>query len=68
MTLLNADWKDIMPTKVDELLHRPPIVICLGLKKFAESLEEQKVEVIQVDWVPPAGGDKAMADLLDQLL
>ena len=57
-----------MPTKVDELLHRPPIVICLGLKKFAESLEEQKVEVIQVDWVPPAGGDKAIADLLDQLL
>ena len=57
-----------MSTKVDELLHKAPIVICMGLKKFAESLEEQKVEVIQVDWVPPAGGDKAMADLLDQLL
>ena len=68
MTLLNADWKDMMPTTVDKLLHRPLIVICLGLKKFAESLEEQNVEVIQVDWVPPAGGDKAMADLLDQLL
>jgi FdrA protein len=58
----------MMPTTVDKLLHRPLIVICLGLKKFAESLEEQNVEVIQVDWVPPAGGDKAMADLLDQLL
>jgi hypothetical protein len=57
-----------MQSKVDELLHKPPVVICLGLKSFAESLEEQKVEVIQVDWVPPAGGDKAMADLLDQLL
>jgi FdrA protein len=57
-----------MPTKIDELLHKPPVVICLGLKKFAESLEEQKVEVVQVDWVPPAGGDKAMVDLLDQLL
>ena len=26
----------------------------LGLKMFAESLEEQEVEVVQVDWVPPA--------------
>ncbi len=57
-----------MQTKVDELLHKPLVVINLGLKKFAESLEEQKVEVVQVDWVPPAGGDKVMADLLDQLL
>ena len=66
--LLNIDWKDDMPAKIDELLHKPLVVICLGLKKFAESLEEQQVEVVQVDWVPPAGGDKAMADLLDQLL
>ena len=57
-----------MQTKIDALLHTPLIVINLGLKKFAESLEEQEIEVVQVDWVPPAGGDKEMADLLDQLL
>lgn len=57
-----------MQTKVDELLHTPLIVINLGLRKFAESLEEQEIEVVQVDWVPPAGGDKDMLDLLDQLL
>ena len=57
-----------MQTKVDELLHKPLVVINLGLKKFAESLEDQKVENVQVDWIPPAGGDKAMVDLLDQLL
>ena len=57
-----------MQTKVDELLHKPLVIINLGLKKFAESLEEQEVEVVRVDWVPPAGGDKAMIDLLDQLL
>ena len=57
-----------MQTKVDELLHKPLVVINLGLKRLAENLEEQKVEVVQVDWVPPAGGDKDMADLLDQLL
>jgi FdrA protein len=55
-------------TKIDELLHMPLIVINLGLKKFAEGLEEQETEVVQVDWIPPAGGDKDMQDLLDQLL
>jgi DNA-binding TFAR19-related protein (PDSD5 family) len=57
-----------MQTKIDEMLQKPLIVINLGLKKFAESLEEQKVEVIQVDWIPPAGGDKEMMDLLEQIL
>jgi hypothetical protein len=57
-----------MPSNIDDLLHRPIIVINLGLKKFAENLEEQQVEVVQVDWVPPAGGDQEMIDLLDQLL
>lgn len=57
-----------MPTQADELLRKPLVVINLGLRQFAESLVEQQVEVVQVDWVPPAGGDKAVADLLDRLL
>ena len=57
-----------MSSKIAELLEKPIIVINLGLKKFAESLEEQKVDVVQVDWVPPAGGDQEMIDLLSQLL
>ena len=57
-----------MQNKLDELLQQPIIVINLGLKKFAESLEEQGVEAIQVDWTPTAGGDKEMMDLLDKLL
>ena len=57
-----------MPSNIDDLLQQPVIAINLGLKKFAESLEEQQVEVMQVDWVPPAGGDQEMIDLLDQLL
>ena len=57
-----------MQTKIDELLHTPLVVINLGLRKFTESLEDQEIEVVQVDWVPPAGGDKDMLDLLDQLL
>jgi hypothetical protein len=57
-----------MPSKIDELLINPLIVINIGLRKFAENLEGQKVEVVQVDWTPPAGGDKEMMNLLDQLL
>ena len=57
-----------METKVNELLQGQMVVINLGLKKFAESLEEQKIEVVQVDWVPPAGGDQELMNLLDQLL
>ena len=57
-----------MDTKVGKLLHEPLIIINLGLKQFAYSLKEQGVKVVQVDWTPPAGGDKEMLDLLDRLL
>lgn len=57
-----------MQSKIDELLQWPIVVINVGLVKFAKSLEEQQIVVIHVDWVPPAGGDKQMIDLLDQLL
>ena len=42
-------------------------VISLGLPVFYESLKEQGVDVIQVDWKPPAGGNKKMLDLLRKL-
>ena len=57
-----------MEIKIDKLLSEPVVIINIGLSQFARSLEEQKVEVVQVDWTPPAGGDKEMIDLLDQLL
>lgn len=56
------------PTFFDKLIHTPLVVINLGLKMFAESLEQQQVDVVRVDWIPPAGGDKEVIDLLDQLL
>jgi hypothetical protein len=57
-----------METRIDKLLSEPLVVVNIGLSKFAKSIEEQGVDVIQVDWVPPAGGDKEMMDLLDELL
>ena len=49
-------------------LSTPIVAINVGPGMFAESLRAQGVEVVQVDWVPPAGGDRQLADLLDELL
>lgn len=57
-----------METKIEILLNSPIVVINIGLGQFAKSLEEQGLEVVQVDWTPPAGGDKEMMELLDNLL
>jgi len=57
-----------MERAIQKLLTQPVVVINLGLKKFAENLETQDIEVVQVDWTPPAGGDQELIDLLDQLL
>jgi hypothetical protein len=51
-----------------EIFSQPLVVINLGLENFARNLEIQGVEVIRVDWKPPAGGDQEMIDILDQLL
>ena len=57
-----------MSGKIDEILRESLVAINLGLKGFADNLEQQQVEVVQVDWVPPAGGDQEMIDLLEELL
>ncbi len=51
-----------------DILQQPLVVINVGLKDFAESLEAQEADVIQVDWAPPAGGDQEMIELLKDLL
>jgi len=57
-----------MDNATKKLLTGPVVIINLGLKTFAENLEEQGVEVVQVDWTPPAGGDQELIDLLDKLI
>lgn len=49
------------------LLDAPLKVINVGLESFARELRTQGVEVIDVDWSPPAGGDPKFADLLSKL-
>jgi hypothetical protein len=50
------------------LLNGPLVVINVGIHDFGEALEEQDVEVIYVTWLPPAGGDQELIDLLGELL
>jgi FdrA protein len=57
-----------MPNKLDEFLQNGPIAINVGVYDFADSLKIQGVEVIHVNWTPPAGGDPDLIELLDKLL
>ena len=51
----------------DTLLDAPLKVINLGLESFAEDLARSGVEVVHLEWTPPAGGDPKLADLLSKL-
>jgi len=42
-------------------------VVNIGLKSFAENLEKQGIDVIHVNWRPPAGGDLERIRLLSQI-
>lgn len=57
-----------MHEKIEKILSGDLIVINIGLSGFAESLKEQNVEVVHVNWIPPAGGDQELIDLLENLL
>ena len=57
-----------MPNKLEELLHQGPIAINVGVVDFAETLQIQGIQVVHVNWTPPAGGDPELMELLDQLL
>jgi hypothetical protein len=53
--------------KIEELFRKDLVVINMGLGTFAENLIREKVKVLQMDWRPPAGGDKKLGSLLARL-
>jgi hypothetical protein len=57
-----------MESKLKELLRQGPVAINLGLQDFAAGLEIQGIEVLPVNWAPPAGGDPELMAILDELL
>ncbi|MFX1511106.1 MAG: DUF1116 domain-containing protein [Promethearchaeota archaeon] len=52
-------------TASKKILDVPLKIINIGLESFYESLIQQGVEALHVDWRPPAGGDPELAKLLD---
>ena len=50
-----------------ELLSEKPRIINIGLKSFAEVVEEFGCEVVQYDWAPPAGGNVKLIKTLNFL-
>ena len=50
------------------ILEKEVKVINIGLELFAESLQEQGIEVVHVTWEPPAKGDLELLDILSELL
>ena len=57
-----------MAKKFEQLLKEKPVFVNLGVRDFAETLQGQGFDVVNVDWSPPAGGDPVLAALLEDLL
>ena len=53
--------------KLRELLSEKPRIINIGLKSFAEVVEQFGCEVVQYDWMPPAGGNVKLIKTLNFL-
>ena len=71
MTRLPDDRKTAEPDQSSigsNLLEAPVRVVNIGLQKFADDLVGQDVEVVQVDWAPPALGNTRLANLLSRLM
>lgn len=52
---------------ITDLLDQPLTVVNIGLESFADELAGEGVEVLHVDWAPPAGGDPVLVALLSKL-
>jgi len=57
-----------MDTSISKLLEEGPKAVNMGVEEFAETLQAQGVQVLHVDWAPPAGGDPELMSILDRLL
>ena len=53
--------------KIKKLFQQELKIINMGLESFNENLKKQNIKTVQVDWKPPARGNKKMLSLLDKL-
>ncbi|MBF0548046.1 MAG: fdrA domain protein [Candidatus Riflebacteria bacterium] len=54
-----------MSEATKKLFNNPIKVINVGLPSFAQDLKTQGIEVVNLDWRPPAGGNLRLLSLLD---
>ncbi len=54
-------------TEKEKLFNKELKIINIGIEMFADDLEKQNVDVIHVNWRPPAGGDLDILKLLEKL-
>ena len=59
--------KAVPSEELRALLSEKPRIINIGLKSFAEVVEQFGCEVVQYDWMPPAGGDVKLIKTLNFL-
>jgi len=65
---LESSLKKESPVEPDDTLFGQTLeVLNIGLEGFANELTEQGVNVTQLNWRPPAGGDAELADILSKL-
>lgn len=55
-------------TELIQVFNQPLKVVNIGTSKFKDDLDLQRVEAIQVNWQPPAGGKKELVEALDLVL
>jgi hypothetical protein len=53
--------------KINELFTKELVAVNMGLDSFADNLRKEGVKVLQMDWKPPAGGNKRLISLLEKL-
>lgn len=56
-----------MEDRIADLFRSGLVVINVGVAIFGEVVRSQGIEVVQVNWKPPAGGDQEMINILDIL-
>jgi FdrA protein len=49
------------------ILNQPMAAINVGIESFKESLEAQNVQVVQLDWRPPASGNEKLMAILQRM-
>jgi hypothetical protein len=52
---------------IKKLFEKRLTVINIGLELFNDTLKKQGVKTLHVNWRPPAGGDKKLAQLLEKV-